>query len=72
MQVPLKLRHPHRGIAKRASLFPDSARSTTMLSSSEMVCLNEYRIIINAPINHAFGADGADDRFPLEPILSIC
>ena len=60
---------PDRGIATRASLFPDSARSTTILSSSEMVCLNEYRIIIDAPINHAFGAD---DRFPLEAILSIC
>ena len=40
-----------------------------MLSASEVVCLNEYRIIIDAPINHAFGAD---DRFPLEPILSAC
>jgi len=25
-----------------------------------------------APIIHAFGADGVDDRFPLEPILSVC
>ena len=24
------------------------------------------------PIFHAFGAEGADDRFALEPILSIC
>lgn len=40
-----------------------------MLSSSEMVCLNEYPIIIDAPVNHACGAD---DRFPLEPILSAC
>ena len=27
---------------------------------------------LGAPINHAFGADGVDDHFPLEPILSVC
>ena len=43
-----------------------------MLSSSETVCLNEYRIIIDAPISHVFSAHGVDDRYPREPILSVC
>ena len=36
------------------------------------VWLNTVPSLLGAPINHAFGADGVDDHFPLEPILSVC
>ena len=45
------------------------AQSNTQVTRA--VWLNTAQSL-GAPINHAFSADGVDDHFPLEPILSAC